>query len=131
MNNGVIDLKKIENSNTDAKVIEVYRLLKRYKEHEKRTEWEKNVYKRGWEVAFGNNDAIWEAAEREQMTDKGQIPVAINDLAKGIQGASAVATANKPGINVHPLGLSDLYVAEILKRAFDYVWGQNDGGMVL
>jgi hypothetical protein len=131
MKNGIIDLKKIEGSNANPKVIEVYRLLKRYKEHDKRKEWEDKIYKRGWEVAFGENDAIWEADERDQMTKKNQIPVAINDLAKGIQGASAVATANKPGINVHPLGLSDLYVAEILKRAFDYVWGQNDGGMVL
>jgi hypothetical protein len=60
-----------------------------------------------------------------------QIPVAINDCAKGIQGSAAVATANKPGISVRPIGQSDLYVAELLKRGFDFVWGQNQGGMEL
>lgn len=126
-----IDIDKISSSDAAPEVIEVYRLLKRYKEDADRVEWERDVYKRGWEVAWGKADALWTEEERKAMTEKGQIPIAINDLAKGIQGASAVASANKPGINVKPIGSSDLYVAELLKRGFDYVWGQNEGNQVI
>lgn len=126
-----IDINKITSSDADKRVIEVYRLLKRYKEDDDRTKWVKDVYQRGWEVAWGDNDALWTADEREAMTNKGQIPIAINDLAKGIQGSSAVASANKPGINVKPIGSSDLYVSELFKRGFDYVWGQNSANQIV
>lgn len=126
-----IDIDKITSSDADPEVIEVYRLLKRYKEDEDRQKWERDVYKRGWEVAWGDTDALWTEKEREAMTEKGQIPIAINDLAKGIQGSSAVASANKPGINVKPIGSSDLYISELFKRGFDYVWGQNDGNQIV
>jgi hypothetical protein len=65
------------------------------------------------------------------MIAKGQIPIAINDISKGIQGSCAVSTANKPGINVRPIGSSDLYVAELIKRGFDYVWSQNRGQEII
>jgi hypothetical protein len=126
-----INIKKIQESGADDKVVEVYRLLKRYKEDADRQDWEKQVYKRGWEVAWGKKDALWSDEEKNQMINRGQIPIAINDVSKGIQGSAAVATANKPGINVKPIGSSDLYVAELLKRGFDFVWGQNNGGEVL
>ena len=52
-----ISIKKIQESGADDKVVEVYRLLKRYKEDTDRQDWEKQVYKRGWEVAWGKKDA--------------------------------------------------------------------------
>ncbi|MGP8154378.1 MAG: hypothetical protein ACLQBQ_09615 [Smithella sp.] len=126
-----INLDLITNAGTDEKVVEVYRLLKKYKEDHDRQEWERDVYKRCWEVAWGKKDSLWSEEEKAKMHDRGQIPIAINDVSKGIQGASAVATANKPGINVRPIGNSDLYVAELLKRGFDFVWNQNNGAEVL
>jgi len=125
-----IDIKKMQEAGADDRVVEVYRLLKLYREDSERKEWERDVYKRGWEVAWGKKDALWTEEEKAAMLKKKQIPVAINDCSKGIQGAAAVATASRPGINVRPVGSSDMYVAELLKRAFDYVWGQNAGGMV-
>jgi hypothetical protein len=61
-------------------------LLKRYKEDTDRQDWEKQVYKRGWEVAWGKKDALWSDEEKNQMINRGQIPIAINDVSKGIQG---------------------------------------------
>lgn len=126
-----IELDKISMSGADPEVIEVYRLLKRYKEDTDRTWWETEVYKRCWEVAWGKSESLWTEEEKKAMTDKGQIPISINDLSKGIQGASSVVTANRPGINVSPVGIGDLYIAEILKRGFDFVWAQNVGNFVV
>ncbi|MFA6290174.1 MAG: hypothetical protein WC637_00255 [Victivallales bacterium] len=126
-----IEIDKISTSGAVPEVIEVYRLLKRYKEDPARVDWERDVYKRGWDVAFGKQDAMWTEDEKQAMTDKKQIPIAINDCAKGIQGSCAIATANKPGIQVKPIGSSDLYVSELIKRAFDFGWGQNDGNAVI
>ena len=126
-----INIKKIQESGADDKVVEVYRLLKRYKEDTERQEWEKQVYKRGWEVAWGKKDALWSDDEKNQMINRGQIPIAINDVSKGIQGSAQWLQPISRGINVEPIGSSDLYVAELLKRGFDFVWGQNNGGEVL
>ncbi len=126
-----IPIDKITESDAKPEVIEVYRLLKKYKEDSDRTWWVDQVYRRGWEVAYGKSDTLWTEEEKQAMLLKGQIPISINDLHKGIQGSSAVATANKPGINVAPIGSGDLYVAEIFKRGFDFVWGQNVGNFVV
>lgn len=126
-----IDMEKISSSDAKKEVIEVYELLKDYLDDEERAEWVKEIYKRGWEVAWGKNDALWSDDEKKAMRDKNQIPLAINDISKGIQGSCAVATANRPGINVRPIGSSDLYMAELFKRAFDFVWYQNRGNEVI
>jgi hypothetical protein len=126
-----IDLKKMEQSDVVPEVLEVYKLLKKFKDDSDRTKWVDKVYKRGWEVAWGDNDALWSDEERKQMIAKGQIPIAVNDISKGIQGSCAISTANKPGIQVKPIGNSDLYVSELIKRGFDYVWNQNDGQLTL
>ncbi|MEN6423306.1 MAG: hypothetical protein ABFD76_15305 [Smithella sp.] len=125
-----IDINKINESGAKKEVIEVYELLKDYLEDSVRQDWVKDVYKRGWEVAYGKSDALWSKDEKNDMTKKGQIPISINDLSKGIQGSCAIATANRPGINVKPIGNSDLYVAELIKRGFDYNWNQNRGGEI-
>ena len=126
-----IDTDSIKLAGADDEVLEVYRLLKKYKEDTDRVWWVDEVYNRGWEIAYGKSDSLWTTDEKEAMKKKGQIPISINDLHKGIQGSSAVATANKPGINVAPIGSGDLYVAELLKRGFDFVWGQNVGNFVI
>jgi hypothetical protein len=126
-----IDLDKIEKSDAPEEVTEVYKLLKGYIEDTERIKWIEDVYKRGWEVAWGDSDSLWSQDEKDAMTKKGQIPIAINDIAKGIQGASAVSTANKPGINVKPIGSSDLYISELVKRGFDFVWQQNQGQQLI
>ena len=126
-----IDIKKIELSGVDERVLEVYKLLKKYKEDPDRTDWIDKVYTRGWEVAYGDNDALWSEKERQAMIAKEQIPIAVNDIAKGIQGSCAVSTANKPGIQVKPIGSSDLYISELIKRGFDYVWQQNRGQEII
>jgi competence protein ComGF len=126
-----IDLTKMQQSDVVPGVLEVYKLLKKFKEDPDRTDWIDKVYKRGWEVAYGENDALWSKEEREAMIAKEQIPVAINDIAKGIQGSCALSTANKPGIQVKPIGSSDLYISELIKRGFDYVWQQNRGQEII
>ncbi len=126
-----IDTQSLKLAGAPEEVLEVYRLLKKYKEDPDRDWWKREVYERGWEIAYGKSDSLWTTEEKEAMTKKGQIPISINDLHKGIQGSSAVATANRPGINVSPIGSGDLYVAEIFKRGFDFVWGQNVGNFVV
>ena len=126
-----IDLKKMEQSDVESEVMEVYKLLKKFKDDPDRQKWVDNVYKRGWEVAWGDNDALWSQKEKDAMIAKDQIPIAVNDISKGIQGSCALSTANKPGIQVKPIGNSDLYVSELIKRGFDYVWNQNDGQLTL
>jgi hypothetical protein len=123
----VIDYDKIDKSDADKGVKEVYELLKGFLEDSDRADWKKDVYDRGWDVAWGKSDSLWDETERAAMTEKGQIPISINDISKGIQGSCAISTANKPGINVKPIGSSDLYLAELVKRGFDFVWQQNRG----
>lgn len=120
----IIDVKKIEESGADPKVLEVYRLLKKYREQPARAEWLKQA-KTNWEAS--HESKIWTDQEEKEIKDKGMIPLAINDLYKGVQGSSAIATANKPGVQYLPIGSGDLYVAELMKRAHDLVWAQNGG----
>ena len=120
-----IDTKKLEDAGAPKEVVEVYKLLKIYREDEDRRWWKDEVYEKGWESTYENK--LWDDDEEKQMADKGMIPLTTGDLHKGVQGSVAVATANKPGIQIKPVGSGDLYVAELLQRGFDYVWEVNRG----
>lgn len=123
--NETLDLKNIESSSADKRVVEVYRYLKRYKDDPDRVWWLNEVYEKSWKAAQENE--LWEEDEKAAMTAKDQIPLAVNDMAKGVQGSSAVVTASKPGIVVSPIGRDDLYVKELLQRYVDFVMEQNGG----
>ncbi|MFH1740440.1 MAG: hypothetical protein ABIH23_15635 [bacterium] len=125
-----IDLKKLENADTPQDVMDVYRHVKRYfVDDPDRKTWKDNR-KKNWDAAYPldvEEHGIWTAKEKEAMRKKDQIPIAINDLAKGVQSACAVITAKSPGLNFSPIGSSDLYVAELFKRGWDYVLNRNGG----
>jgi hypothetical protein len=124
-----IDIKQIDNSDADPKVKEVYKLLRKYMKQPARTEW---LRKRAdcWDAVYEHDEksTIWTAEERKAMEEKGMIPLTVNDLYKGVQGSAAIVTDQKPGVEFLPVGSGDLYVAELMKRAHDQVWAQNDGG---
>ncbi len=109
----------------DPKVKEVYRLLKKYIAQPERKAWI-TLRRECWDVVYEN--AIWTETEKKQMEDKGMVALAINDCYQGVRGSSAAVTDQKPGIEFLPVGSGDLYVAELMKRAHDQVWAQNDGG---
>jgi len=125
-----IDLDKMKNAGVPQEVLDVYKRVKRdYVEDEHRIKW-KEVRKKNWDAAYPldtEKQGIWTEKEKAAMTKKGQIPIGINDLAKGVQGSCAVITAKSPGLNFAPLGSGDLYMAELLKRAWDYVLARNGG----
>lgn len=124
-----IDLNRIDASDADPKVKEVYRLLKKYMDQVERKRWLK-TRSDCWDAVYedGERSTIWTQEERTAMEKKGMVPLTINDLYKGVQGSAAVVTDQKPGIDFLPVGSGDLYVAELMKRAHDQVWAQNDGG---
>lgn len=123
-----IDLDKIKKSGDIPKeVLEVYTFLKTYMDYPERKTYEKNR-ETNWK-AIGENKISTTEQEKE-MRDVGQEPLPVNKLNKGVQGASAIVTDSKPTINFHPKGSGDLYVAELLKRAFDLVWDVNTGNDV-
>jgi hypothetical protein len=124
-----IDLNRIDASDADPKVKEVYRLLKKYMDQPERKQWLK-TRDDCWDAVYesGEKSTIWTEEERNAMEKKGMVPLTINDLYKGVQGSAAVVTDQKPGITFLPVGSGDLYVAELMKRAHDQVWNQNDGG---
>jgi hypothetical protein len=123
-----IDLKKIDGSDADPKVKEVYRLLKKYMDQPERKAWLK-MRQELHDAVYESK--IWTDAEIAAMVAKEMIPLVINDLYKGVQGSAAVVTDQKPGVEFLPVGSGDLYVAELMKRAHDQVWAQNDGGTEL
>ncbi|MFH2076770.1 MAG: hypothetical protein ABIJ57_15755, partial [Pseudomonadota bacterium] len=127
-----IDLKKIENAGTPQDVYDVYKRVKRFYEDEDRKIWKDNR-KKNWSAAYPldtEEEGIWTAKEKEAMLKKDQIPIGINDLAKGVQGSCAVITAKAPGLNFVPIGSSDLYVAELFKRGCDHVISRNGGPII-
>jgi hypothetical protein len=131
----LIDLNKLEHSNVSKEVLDVYKRVKKHMiDDEDRKDW-KRIRTRCWNAAYPldpeKDDTIWTAKEREQMIKREQIPVAVNDLARDIQGASALITSKSPGLNFLPIGSSDLYVAELMKRGWDYVMNGNQGPVTL
>jgi hypothetical protein len=125
-----IDIKMIERAKAPKEVLEVYKRVKKYYiDDEDRKTWKDNR-KKNWSAAYPldtEEEGIWTADEKEAMTKKEQIPIGINDLAKGVQASCAVITSKSPGLNFSPFGSSDLYVAELFKRGWDYVLARNGG----
>ncbi len=111
----------------DKRVVEVYKYLKVFKECSERDEWlEKR--KVCWDLV-GENE-LWTSGEKKAFADEKQLAIVDNKVRKGIQGGCALVTDQKPEIQFHPIGSSDLYVAELLKRAHDVVWYKNGGNDV-
>lgn len=125
-----IDIERIGKAGTDPEVLEVYRRVKRdYLDDDDRKVWKENR-KKNWAAAYPldtEKDGVWTEDEKAAMIKKGQIPIGVNDLAKGVQGSCAVVTSKNPGLNFSPIGSSDLYVSELFKRGWDYVLGSNGG----
>jgi len=104
-------------------VKEVYKTLKYYDGATARAKWIKD------------RKIAWDAMENEILTEKdiqemsklGIDQPTINKIVKGVQGASAIVTDQKPELKFNPIGKGDLYVAELLKRANDVVWEKNEG----
>jgi hypothetical protein len=137
MADSTIDIKKMELSDVGPEVLEVYRRIKRdLVDDTDRKDWER-IRKRCWDAAYPldpegkDKDTIWTAKERDQMIKKGMIPIAVNDLAKDIQAASALITSKSPGLNFMPIGSGDLYIAELAKRGWDVVLNGNEGQVTL
>lgn len=123
-----INLNSIDNSDADKRVKEAYRLLKKYADQTVRKEWLKKR-RDCWDAVYEDEEhtTMWTDKQRKDMEDKGMIPLVINDLYKGVQGSSAVITDQKPGVTFLPVGSGDLYVAELMRRAFDQAWASNYG----
>ena len=104
-------------------VKEIYKTLKYYEGASARSKWSKA------------RKTAWDAMENEILTEKdinemkklGIDQPTINKIVKGVQGASAIVTDQKPELKFNPIGKGDLYVAELLKRANDVVWEKNEG----
>jgi hypothetical protein len=119
-----IDIKLISaQPKIDEKVVEVYRVFKRCKEAIGRHDYEEER-KKSWDATTKNKQ--WEDDEEKELEKQGMVPLVINKLNKGVQGSSAIVTDQKPEVKFYPVGSGDLYVAELLKRAHDYVWHKNE-----
>jgi len=118
------DMVKVSQSGTDKKVIEVYRILRRFKNSSARAEW---ITRRDdcWKCAIDNE--FFTEDEKKEMEKKKQPPLSVNKLNKGVQGSAAIVTSTNPEVKFNPVGSSDLYVAELLRRAHDWVWTKNEG----
>jgi len=128
----IIDLKRLEAVITgkDAKkILEVYSYLKIYKENSKRQEWLTRRDK-CWGIIENDQESWWTGEELQEIRKQKQEPVVTNKCVKGVQGKAAIVTDQKPEIKFFPIGSSDLYIAELLKRAHDTVWTKNEGNDV-
>lgn len=120
-----IDLDKIANDpDVPKEVLEVYTVLKAYKEHPDRAKWEK-TREDNWDAVSENE--MWDDSEKDRLKKQKQPPLVINKCNKGVQGACALVTDQRPEIKFLPVGSGDLYVAELMKRAHDHVWAKNNG----
>lgn len=127
-----IDLKRIEGvlkGPDKTKILEVYSYLKIYKEDNKRREW-LNRRDKCWGIIENDKEAWWTGEELEEIRKQKQEPNVTNKCVKGVQGKAAIVTDQKPEIKFFPIGSSDLYIAELLKRAHDTVWTKNEGNDV-
>jgi hypothetical protein len=117
---------------SDAKVNpivkEVYAALHVYSKSPARQEWLKQR-KRCSKAALENE--FFTDVEKKEMRDHGQEPHVVNKLVTGVQGASAIATANRPDIKVFPLRESDPYLSELAKSGLEHVWLKNMGNDVV
>jgi hypothetical protein len=122
-----IDLAKIKaDKSVEKEVIEAYTYLKIYMDQKERQEWLKRR-ESAWKAI---ENKMWSRKEEAEMAEAGQVPLVINKCNKGVQGSCAIVTDQRPEIKFYPVGASDLYVAELLKRAHDLVWVKNSGNDV-
>ena len=120
-----LDIDKIRKKKGIKKeVFETYKTLKRFAGSEDRNKWVRRRNK-NWDAISENK--MWDDKTERDMEKAGQVPLVINDMAKGVQGSSAIVTDSKPEIKFYPIGSGDLYVAELLKRGHDVVWAENEG----
>ncbi|MFX0114194.1 MAG: hypothetical protein ACFFB3_06575 [Candidatus Hodarchaeota archaeon] len=118
------NFEKISVGNDAQKeVCEVYRLIRKFQAQRARQQW-LDRYEEAWD-AIENN--MWTDAEKEELVKAGMVPLVTNRCNKGVQGSSAIVTDQKPELKFHPIGSGDLYVAELLKRAHDFIWTKNEG----
>lgn len=119
-------------SDVDKRVREVYKALYDYASAPYRAQWLKNAEK--CKKAALENE-FFEEKEKKDMRRAGQEPAVTNRLVLGIQGSSAVASAQRPDIKVHPLRGYDSdivpYLAELIKSGLEHVWLKNFGDDVV
>jgi len=124
-----IDLISVKADNSvKPDVLEVYVSLSAYMGSVYREKW-KTQRELAWKAVAESE--IWTDEEKKEMTNKGQAPLSTAKLSKGVQGSAAIATANRPAVQVSPVGTGDLYVAELLKRGMYHIWDKNDGNGVV
>jgi hypothetical protein len=126
MENIDIDLITSDQS-VDPKVQEVYELLKIYRDADARGKWLERR-KEAWKAI---ENEMWDEKDEKAMTEKGQVPLVINKCVEGVQGKCAIMTHQKPTAQFLPIGSGDLYAAELLKRAYDYIFIKNEGNDVI
>lgn len=120
----VSNIERISPGNTaDARVREVYRLIRKFKAQSARQKW-LDRYEEAWNAI---ENEMWTDAEKKELVSAGMVPLVTNDCNKGVQGSSAVVTDQKPEVKFLPIGSGDLYVAELMKRAHDFIWEKNEG----
>jgi hypothetical protein len=112
-----------KDQSVDDRVLEVYELLKKYKDASARSKWMERRRK-NW--AAIENDMSSDDS-KTQMAEKGQRDVIVNKCVEGVEGSAAIVTDQKPELKFLPIGSGDLYVAELMKRGFDKVWEDNEG----
>lgn len=123
------DIKLIESDKSvNAEVLTTYKRLRVFSDSEERVKW-LEMRKKNRNLIDKNE--IWDSDEEKEMTDAGMVPLVINDVVKGVQGSAAVATNQKPKIIVKPVGGSDLYIAELIQRGFNFIWRKNSGNAVV
>jgi hypothetical protein len=123
-----IDLDRIKaDKSVKKEVLETYTYLKIYMDQKPRKDWLARR-KIAWDAI--ENDFGMDK-EKNEMSNVGQDFLPINKCNKGVQGSSAIVTDQKPEMKFLPIGSSDLYVAELMKRAHDLVWTKNDGADIV
>jgi hypothetical protein len=122
-----IDTSQIEKitpgNDADNRVREVYRLIRKFKAQRARQKW-LDRYEEAWDAI---ENKMWTDAEKEELVEAGMVPLVTNKCNKGVQGSSAIVTDQKPEVKFLPIGSGDLYVAELMKRAHDFIWEKNEG----
>lgn len=123
------DIKLINSDKSVPKtVLTTYKRLRVFSDSQERTDW-LEMRKKNRDLIDKNK--IWDDNEEKEMTDAGMVPLVINDVVKGVQGSAAVATNQKPKIIAKPVGGSDLYIAELIQRGFNFIWRKNNGNAVV
>ncbi len=123
------DIKLIAaDESVSPEVLTTYKRLRVFSDSQERTDWLKM---REQNRKLIDKNEIWGNTEKTEMKDAGMVPLVINDVIKGVQGSAAVATNQKPKIIAKPVGGSDLYIAELIQRGFNFIWRKNNGNAVV